>query len=308
MHVAHRILGIRRQCYASKAEWGFAVLDKPARDVVSVQKAYRALMRPLHPDRAGSFAEVEAAVDVLREAKELCERALKQQNPPDRPMHLKFVQLCTDPGRRRFKVMWRAPASRQNAPVHRYVVAVHDPMYGKALSVGTLEPDYSQEFKRYLAYDDPELCSYVVSEEDLKKMPNLFKADAITVQVASGNNEGQSDWSILKVPVLGRPPRTSVGGPSVPVPSKEAHPSNMPSRVSMSGPAKRCSLPGHSSSEDIEFCRLIDNKRGRDLETWLQHQKKEAMQAWLKKRFQLTSGSKEVMISRIMNIKESVPW
>lgn len=318
MHAAARILAVRKQLFASKAEWGFAVLDEPTRDVLSVQKAYRVLMRPLHPDRAGNQAEVEAAVDVLREAKELCERALKQQDPPDRPTRLTFKHLCTMPGRRTFKVSWKAPENRASAPVHRYVVAVFDPTYGKALSIGTLEPDYSQEHKRYLAHDDPELCSYVISEEDLRKMPNLFKLDVITVQVASGNNEGQSDWSMVKVPIQAR--RASVGGAGEPTANAAA---TLPARrvssvgtaapskpvgVSAPAPAKRCSVPGHSSTEDIEFCRFIDKKGGRDLEGWLQHQKKEAMQAWLKKRFQQTAGSKEVMIQRIMNIKENTPW
>jgi len=314
---AGRILSVRPARYANKVEWGFAVLDKPCRDLVSVQKAYRALMRPLHPDRVGSQADVVRAVELLREAKDLCERALRQQNPPDRPTRLTSTHICTEPGRRRFKVQWKAPESRENAPVDRYIVAVFDPSYGRALAVGTLEPDYHQELQRYLAHDDPELCSYVVSEEDLRKMPNLFKSDSITVQVSAGNNEGQSDWSVIKVrlqerrggtaaPPVARPQRPSTGGVSRP--TSDAPPAR---RTSLPGPG-RVSLGAQSSAghleEDRAFDVLVEGKKGRELQTWLQQQKKEKMQAWLKKRFQQISGSKDAIIDRLVAYKEDNPW
>lgn len=305
MQVAARILDVRKQRFASKAEWGFAVLDKPPRDVVSVQKAYRKLMRPLHPDRAGSLPEVQAAVDLLREATDYCERALRQRNPPFRPTGMSFKHLCTQPGRRQFRVTWRAPENKDTAPVHRYIVAVFDPSYGKALSVGTLEPDYSQELGRYLAHDDPDLCCYTVSEEDLRKMPNLFKSTAITVQVAAGNNEGQSDWSIVRVPVSGAS-KSSAAPPPAPAQPKPVRTSSVPSAAPAT--ARPSVGPRKSIAEDGGFDRYIDKKNGAELKSWLQHQTKEAMQAWLKKRFQQASGSKEVMIQRIISLKEGNPW
>lgn len=296
---ATRIFAVRKARFVSQVEWGFAVLGNPSRDVVSVQKAYRVSMRPLHPDRAGNQPEVAAAVELLREAKDHCERALRHQSPPDRPTRLTVAHLCTEVGRRQFKVQWKAPESRQSAPVHRYIVAVFDPAYGKAISVGTLEPDYSQEYKRFLAFDDPELCSYVLSEEDLRKMPNLFKADVITVQVAAGNNEGQSDWSIVKVRL---PAAVRVSS------------AQTPSRLSIPGPG-RASTPGvglqsaaSRADEDREVDRCVEARGGRELESWLQHAKKEQIQGWLKRRYQQYSGSKEIMIQRIITFKEDNPW
>lgn len=291
---AAHILDVRKERFASKVEWGFVILGRPSRDVLSVQKAYRTLMRPLHPDRAGDQPEVEAAVDLLRDAKELCERALRQHFPPGRPTGLAFRHICTEVGRRRFKVTWKPPESRDQAPVHRYVVAVFDPSYGKALSVGTLEPDYSQEFKRFLAYDDPELCSYVVSEEDLRKMPNLFKRDHIAVQVAAANNEGQSDWSIIRVRL-----QTVAAKPaSAPPPARTAAPAPGLARVG----------PYSSAGPDADFDCNLKQMSGRELESWLQHQKKETMQGWLKKRFQQSSGSKEAVLQKIISFKEQNPW
>jgi succinate dehydrogenase flavin-adding protein (antitoxin of CptAB toxin-antitoxin module) len=284
VQAAARILDVRKERFGLKLEWGFAVLGQPPRDLLNVQKSYRNLMRPLHPDRAGDLAEVAAAVELLREAKDLCERALRQQNRPDRPTRLSFAHLCTAPGRRRFKVMWKAPENRANAPVHRYVVAVLDPSYGKALAVGTLEPDYSQEFKRYLAHDDPELCSYIISEEDLRKMPNLFKADSITVQVASGNNEGQSEWSILTVRVHNGTGRSKSST------NKENQASNRRESTTQGG---------------CDFDHYIAKRKGRELESWLLYQQKQDIQRWLKKRFQKTSGSKEAMIERLLSYKEN---
>lgn len=343
---AQRILGVRKERFATKVEWAYAILDKPQRDLMTVQRQYRNMMRPLHPDRAGTLPEVVAAVDLLREAKDLCERALRQQHPPDRPSRLSFTRICTEPGRRQFRVQWRAPESRESAPVHRYVVAVYDPSYGKALAVGTLEPDYSQECGRYLSYDDPELCSYVVSEEDLRKMPTLFKTDVITVQVAAGNNEGQSEWSVLKVRMQeaetrsarsrspGGPVRPTgvpvrpTGGPvrptsvpprptSAPLPSnrssvpglaKPCAPNSTSGRASLPGPG-RVSVGSSARPEgDSAFNKFVDLKSGNELASWLPHQKKEQIQGWLKRRSQQTSGSKEVMIQRIISLKEDNPW
>merc|ERR1712224_581851 len=88
LEVADRVNAVRKEALLSKVEWAFAVLEKPVRDVQSVQKAYRNLMKSLHPDKAGSLPQVAAAVELVREAKDLSERSLRRQDPPDRPTGL----------------------------------------------------------------------------------------------------------------------------------------------------------------------------------------------------------------------------
>jgi hypothetical protein len=74
----------------------------------------------------------------------------------------------------------------------------------------------------------------------------------------------------------------------------------------------RVSLGAQSSAghleEDRAFDVLVEGKKGRELQTWLQQQKKEKMQAWLKKRFQQISGSKDAIIDRLVAYKEDNPW
>jgi len=60
--------------------------------------------------------------------------------------------------------------------------------------------------------------------------------------------------------------------------------------------------------DDSDFDRHVNQKSGRELESWLQHQKKEQMQSWLKRRIQPTSGSKEAQIQKIISFKENNPW
>lgn len=305
--VAKRVKNVRKEFYASKVEWAFAVLEKPVRDLHGVQKAYRNVMKSLHPDRAGeSLALVADAVEVVREAKDLCERELRRQDPPERPTRVRYTHLCEEAGRRRFRVQWKPPDSLPSSPVHRYVVAVVDPSFGKALSVATLEPDYSQELGRYLPYDDPELCSYVISEEELRKMPNLFNRSPVVVQVAAGNNEGQSDWSILKVDVKNlrkvacpksSPRRDSIGG--------GAAADKAPGRASVAGRSSVGGRPSVGAADGGEFDRTVAAKKGHELENWLRFQKKEDMQRWLKQRYQQISGSKETAIQRIITYKEN---
>merc|ERR1712039_185200 len=104
-----------------------------------------------------------------------------------------------EPGKRQVKVTWTAPKRRESAPIHKYIVAVLDPSFGEVLTIANLETDYCQDLKRYLGIDDPDLCSYVISEEHLRKMPKLFKVDSLTVHIAAGNREGRSEWGTLKV-------------------------------------------------------------------------------------------------------------
>ena len=48
---------------------------------------------------------------------------------------------------RRYRLHWAAPQEQDSAPVRRFIVAAFDPAYGKALTIATLEPDYSEEFR-----------------------------------------------------------------------------------------------------------------------------------------------------------------
>ncbi|CAJ1359732.1 unnamed protein product, partial [Effrenium voratum] len=195
---AGRILPLRRESFMNPTSWGFAVLGVPTatKEVSTVQRAYRSLMRKLHPDRAGQSEDVVKAVEKVREAKEACERGLSRQEPPEPPRQLRSEALCSTPGRRRFQLCWTAPPVRESASVRRYIVAAHDPAYGRALTITVLEPDYSQELRSFVAIES--LTSYVIAEEDLQKMPKLWTEKMLQVQVAAANEAGQSKWTSLK--------------------------------------------------------------------------------------------------------------
>merc|ERR1712060_273276 len=104
---------------------------------------------------------------------------------------------CT-PGNRRVRLDWQAPVESANTPVRRYVVAVFDPTYGRALTIATLEPDYDESQHRFVPIE--ELRSFVLAEQELKKMPRLFQQPMITFQVAAANETGQSAWTTLQAP------------------------------------------------------------------------------------------------------------
>merc|ERR1712217_192664 len=63
--VAARINALSKDKFSSAADWGFAVLCQPARNVLGVQRAYRTFMRCLHPDKAGTHPAVVSAVEAL---------------------------------------------------------------------------------------------------------------------------------------------------------------------------------------------------------------------------------------------------
>lgn len=192
-----RILPLRREDFATPASWGFAVLGVATRDLVAVQRGYRTLIRKLHPDKAGSDPDIVRAGDVIREAKDACERSLSRQEPPGAPRNLQSTMLCAIPGKRRFRLNWNVPEGRDTGPVRRYIVAAVDPAYGRALTFAVLEPDYNEELRRFISVE--ELTSHVLAEEELQKMPELWKQATATVQVAAANEAGQSAWAIHTV-------------------------------------------------------------------------------------------------------------
>eukprot|EP00930_Biecheleria_cincta_P002744 TRINITY_DN10373_c0_g1_i1.p1 TRINITY_DN10373_c0_g1~~TRINITY_DN10373_c0_g1_i1.p1 ORF type:complete len:870 (-),score=127.66 TRINITY_DN10373_c0_g1_i1:359-2968(-) len=196
-----RILPVRRESFKSFASWGFAVLGIPMTtcEVSVVQKAYRSMMRKLHPDRAGQDAKVAKAIETVHEAKVACERGLSRQELPPAPCCLRLEVLSLAPGQRRFRLRWSAPEQRACAPIQRYVIAAFDPAYGRALTIAMLEPDYSEELRSFVRIGD--LTSYVLAEEDLQKMPKLWMQTSATVQVAAANSAGQSPWATFQVPL-----------------------------------------------------------------------------------------------------------
>jgi len=195
-----RIDSLRREAFNSDGDWGFSVLNVSSRDIAAVQRSYRVLMAKLHPDRVQYTTTVARALDKLKEAKGMCERCLSKKFVPGVPRKLSCTTLCTEPGSRSYQLQWEAPRDTMSAPVHRFIVAVLDPVHGP-LKVAILEPDFNQELGRFVTMQ--ELGSYILAEEELRKVKNLWRQSAATVQVAAANDVGQSDWAVLQVS-LGR--------------------------------------------------------------------------------------------------------
>jgi hypothetical protein len=196
-----RILQVRKESYKSPSAWGCAVLNVQSTDLAGVQQGYRKLMQKLHPDKVGHLPHIERAVAVTREAKELCERTMSRQVPPGVPRNLRTATLCGTKGKRRFKLSWEPPTENDSAPVQRYLINAFDPAYGKALTITILEPDYSEELRRYVRLE--ELTNFVLSEQELTKMPSLFEQRVATLQVAAANDSGTGPWASVKVRMSG---------------------------------------------------------------------------------------------------------
>ena len=285
-----RILPLRKESFKSAASWGFAVLEVASTcDVSAVQRAYRSMMRKLRPDRAGQDAQVARAFGLVREAKEAGERSLSRQEAPLAPRHLWHETLSSVPGQRRFKLHWTPPEDRVSAPIRRYVVAVFDPAYGRALTIAILEPDYSEESRSFVGIES--LTAFEFSEEDFQKMPKLWKQTSANVQVAAANKAGQSAWATLQVP--------------------------LDSATSLSKTLYRASTASvdfHSSAvhkpEDLDMWAWdaqLRKLRGEELRAWLEPQKKAVMAVWLKSMNWFAQGSKNDILERVIFIREAMP-
>merc|ERR1712048_418672 len=134
---------------------------------------YRGLMKKLHPDKAGQSESLAQAMEIVREAKDCCERALLRVEPPEPPRRLCSKLLCDVPGRRCVKLEWVPPECRESAPVRRFMVAALDPTYGRTITLTVLEPDYNAELRRFISAQ--ELSSHTLAEEDMPKMRSLFR-------------------------------------------------------------------------------------------------------------------------------------
>lgn len=302
---AKRILPLRRESYLSPTSWGFAVLGVPkgTTEVSAVQRAYRALMRKLHPDRAGQSEDVVKAVEKVREAKEACERGLSRQEPPEQPRELRSEALCSAAGRRKIQLSWTAPTIRDAAPVRRYVVAAHDPAYGRALTITVLEPDYSQELRSFVSIEH--LTSYVMAEQDLQKMPKLWTQTSLQVQVAAANEAGQSAWSTLKIPLTG-PSAGNAAAASPPTRPQRAIPSG-PTGVSGFATAATMQKRMHDAEDVAAFDTELRKIHGiARLRAFLEPRKKGILMEWLRSVNWSAYGSKQDLVERVIFIREAM--
>lgn len=292
-----RILRLRRDSFHSSALWGFTVLALPAgshRDSSTVQRSYRTLMRRLHPDKVAQTQKVVKAVEIIREAKDACERSLLRMEPPGMPRGLRSEPIdTTTVGRRRFQLRWASPAIVPSAPVRRYIVAAFDPAYGKPLTITVLEPDYDQELGRFVSIE--EMGSYVLAEEELQKMPSLWQQKRAKVQVAAANEAGQSPWATLEVPLSSAQFLTA---------STTA--SNCSSGSPCSPGFYSCSdsSPKAAADEKWSFEMELRRRCGQELRIWLRTQLKARLMSWLRSMNTETTGTKEELVQKIMLIVE----
>lgn len=204
---AVRMLSLDPSSFPSRESWGFAVLGltgwlRLSCDTAAVQRSFRTLMRKLHPDRVGPSKGIARALDMLHEAKAICERALSWERPPSAPRRLTAMCTCAVRGHRRVELKWDAPESSEDAPVSRYVVSALDPAYGRPVTLAKLEPDYNEKLGRFVPLE--EIDSYSVAEEDLAKLSSLFRQSTMTLQVAAANDAGQSPWATVKASLVAR--------------------------------------------------------------------------------------------------------
>eukprot|EP00931_Biecheleriopsis_adriatica_P021634 TRINITY_DN14096_c0_g2_i1.p1 TRINITY_DN14096_c0_g2~~TRINITY_DN14096_c0_g2_i1.p1 ORF type:complete len:793 (-),score=182.60 TRINITY_DN14096_c0_g2_i1:11-2365(-) len=294
-----RILPLRPEAFRSQTAWAQAVLglSSPVTDLGSVQQAFRTLMRKLHPDRIGESIGASQAMELLREAKQYCERALSQLQPPGTPRHVTSATLCGVPGRRRIRLQWQPPECCEGAPVRRFLVAALDPSYGRALTITILEPEYSEELKRFVSID--ELCSFILAEEELQKMQGLFRQAAAVIQVAAANEAGQSAWATLRVPLRDAAPEPA-GASAEP---KEPKPRAQAGSASESGPKARKAGGGTTRGDQLrEFeasARREARKSGAELCAWLRRQQKGILVSWLHSQSWPSVGSKEELVDRV---------
>ncbi|CAE7470901.1 PTAC2 [Symbiodinium sp. CCMP2456] len=164
------------------------------------------------------------------------------------------------------------------------------PMHG----VGSSEPQGPPPAKVIEAHEISERMREVVfspghtvtarerSEDDLKKMPSLWKQPTATVHVAAANEAGQSRPAKLEI----RLATCMAWSPS--------------SSDSESSATSSSGLPGSPQSPDFE--EEIQKRSGPELRRWLQKQLKAPLVAWLKTLRLPTSGTKEDLVERVLDV------
>lgn len=283
-----RILPLRRDQFTTPALWGFAVLAVTTKDLGTVQRAYRAIMRRLHPDKAGSAPGVAEAAEAAREAREACERYLSNEEAPGTPRLLSYDVLSSEPGSRRFKLHWVAPEPRESAPVRRYIIAALDPAYGRPLTVAILEPDWHEELRRFLSVED--LTCFTLAEKELQKMPSLWRQSAAVVQVAAANEAGQSSWATLRISLASHWAQSQPFGLATP-------PHQAPGSSGL-GPC----TPEPPSSEDHTFDLELRRRKGPGLRSWLEQQRKALLTNWLRSIRWPAIGTRDELVQRILYV------
>lgn len=257
------------------AGWGFIVLGA-TRDLASVQKAYRSLMKLLHPDKLQSCPQAACAVQLVREAKQQCERNLSKLMAPGPVSNLRYTAISMTPGSRRFQVSWTPPESRELAPVKKYVVSVFDPAYGKDLTVQVMEPDYSEEQRRFVPVD--ELTTFELLEADLAKMIVLWRQPTAKLQVAAANEAGRSEAKEVSIAL------------TVCAAQQSHRQSNR-----WTPPAQ---ADGDDFAEDLQRY-LQTSPSGRELRNWLGRQTKAPLIRHLLRKGGKAEGSKPELVERI---------
>eukprot|EP00927_Polykrikos_kofoidii_P037482 TRINITY_DN31642_c0_g1_i1.p1 TRINITY_DN31642_c0_g1~~TRINITY_DN31642_c0_g1_i1.p1 ORF type:complete len:841 (-),score=130.94 TRINITY_DN31642_c0_g1_i1:68-2401(-) len=289
-----RLLSLQKNAYSCTSEWGFAVLAVATRDIAAVQRAYRSIMKMLHPDKVGQSLKTTRAVEIIREAKDSCERRLSSLVAPGAPKNLRYEALCAAPGKRRFRLTWSPPDERATAPVRRYVVAAFDPAYGRTLTITILEPDYCEVRRRFVSVE--ELGSYELSEEELVKMPSVFKQSNITIYIAAGNEAGQSNWATVSVPT------SAASAAASQIPRCQGVASQVPSGARASAGSSPSRGGGSSSEDEQMFETELRRRSGSDLRQWLGRQRKAPLVSWLRSLRLSTTGTKEELVERIIRV------
>lgn len=186
------------------------------------------------------------------------------------------------------RLEWTPPEQSNEAPVQKYVVAAVDPTYGRAITIAILEPDYDEELRRFVPVED--LSSYLLAEDDLKKMPGLFQQAVATLQVASANESGQSAWVTLRVPL-----REAAA-------SSHAITANASAVPRSPGGTKMSPTQGPPRPKD--FDEWLKKRRGSELRPWLNKQTKLALSEWLRWKSWPSVGSKEDLVERVAFVVE----
>eukprot|EP00930_Biecheleria_cincta_P021517 TRINITY_DN15930_c0_g1_i1.p1 TRINITY_DN15930_c0_g1~~TRINITY_DN15930_c0_g1_i1.p1 ORF type:complete len:656 (+),score=86.02 TRINITY_DN15930_c0_g1_i1:40-2007(+) len=201
--LAERILALQPCRFPSRTAFAFAIFSlesmREPSDTTSLQSSYRQLMRKLHPDRVGTSESAARALELVQEARRLCELALSNTHAPLMPHSLRATTSVTSSGSRKVQLTWQPSPHREDAPVDRYIVAAVDPCYGhRAVNLAVLEPDYCDKLGRFVHIN--ELCAYTVEESANGRVSaGLFHNTNVLLQVAAANAAGQSAWATVTV-------------------------------------------------------------------------------------------------------------
>lgn len=201
------------------------------------------------------------------------------------PRCLRCETLCTTTGRRRFRLRWSPPDTRDTAPVRRYVVAALDPAYGRPLTIAVLEPDYSEELGRFVTME--EISSHILAEEELQKMPLLWTQAVATVQVAAANDAGQSSWAMLQVRLHGA--ATPATGRSRANGKRGAAPEELRGAADAARPEPR------------GFEQELRRRQGPQLRQWLQTQPQAVLAHWLRSSRWPHLGTRAELVARVLS-------